>query len=215
MASIIKKTISLILGLALAITVSHAQQQTEREKVDELERQKEYQKQRQINARMDSAVQLMNLEQYEAADIKYRSVLAGIKSVPSELAYQFGKNSFHLAKYKQSVDWLTKYIQLKGTAGQYSDDAAVWLKRAEDALVKQREGQTAKTLEVLSRDFTIDCGPAGKVVCPVCSGTTVVIRRDYLGDKYSTCGFCHKTGSLTCEEYNLLLRGQLKPDNNK
>lgn len=215
MATINKKTISLIFGLALATTLSHAQQQTEREKVAELERQREYQKQRQITARLDSAVQLMNLEQYEAADVKYRSVLAGIKSVPSELAYQFGKNSYHLEKYKQSVDWLTKYIQLKGTSGQYSEDAALWLKRAEDSLVKQRAGQTAKALEVLSRDFTIDCGPAGKVVCPVCTGTTVVIRRDYLGEKYSTCGFCHKSGSLSCEEYNLLLRGQLKSDNNK
>lgn len=181
----------------------------------ELERQKEYKQQRQINARMDSAVQLMNLEQYEAADEKFRSVLASLKSVPSDVTYHFGKNSYHLEKYKQSVDWLTKYIQLKGTTGQYSEDASLWLKRAEEALVKQRATQTVKALELLSRDFTIDCGPAGKVICPVCNGTTVVVRRDYLGEKYSTCGFCHKTGSLSCEEYNQLLRGQLKPSTEK
>jgi hypothetical protein len=215
MASITQKTISLIFGLALITTVAYAQELTEREKVAELERQKEFQKQRLVNARMDSAVQLMNLEQYEAADTKFRSVLTSLKSIPSDLAYHFGKNSYHLEKYKQSVDWLTKYIQLKGTTGQYSEDAALWLKRAEEALVKQRATQTTKALEVLSRDYTIDCGTAGKVLCPVCGGTTVVVRRDYLGEKYSTCGFCRKSGYLSCEDYNLLLRGQLKPSNDK
>lgn len=218
MASITKKEVlvnTLIAGFVLLLCFPLAAQDAEREKLRELEQQKEFQKTRAINARLDSAIALMNQEQYEAADTKFRSVLANMKSIPSDVAYYFGKNSYYLKKYKQSIDWLTKYIQLKGTSGQFSEDAAVWLKKAEAGLLEQRQVLTAKTVEVLSRDFTIDCGPAGKVQCPVCNGSTVVIRKDYLGEKYSTCGYCHKTGFLSCEEYNKLLRGQLKDENVK
>jgi tetratricopeptide (TPR) repeat protein len=218
MASTTKKEVFisvLIAGFVLIFTCPVFAQDEEREKLRELEQQREFQKTRAINARLDSAIQLMNLEQYEAADVKFRSVLANMKSIPSDIAYYFGKNSYHLQKYKQSIDWLTKYIQLKGTSGQFSEDATAWLKKAEAGLLEQRQVLSAKTVEVLSRDFTIDCGPSGKVQCPVCNGSTVVIRRDYLGDKYSTCGYCHKTGFLSCEEYNKLLRGQLKADNTK
>jgi hypothetical protein len=217
MASTTKKEISigtLMMGLLLLACPVLAQDE-EREKLRELEQQREYQKTRAINARLDSAIQLMNQEQYEAADLKFRSVLANMKSIPSDVAYYFGKNSYYLQKYKQSIDWLTKYIQLKGTSGQFSEDATAWLKKAEAGLLEERKVQTTKTIEVLSRDFTIDCGPSGKVQCPVCNGSTVVIRRDYLGEKYSTCGYCHKTGFLSCDEYNQLLRGQLKADNIK
>lgn len=198
-----------VLLVLLAVSTGFAQE-TEKDKIRELEKQREFQKSRQINARMDSAIQLLNEGHYELADEKFRYVLANMKSVPSDVAYYFGKNSYQLSKYKQSVDWLTKYIQLKGTTGQYSQDAALWLKLSEDALIQQRLVQTAKATEILSRDFTIDCGPSGKVVCPVCNGSTVVIRKNYLGEKYSTCGYCKKLGYLTCEEYNQLLRGQLK-----
>ncbi len=203
-----KGAIGLIIFL-LAASSGFAQE-TEKDKVRALEQQREFQQERKINARLDSAIQLSNAGNYEEADVKFRAVLAGVKSVPSDLAYHFGKNSYQLQKYKQSIDWLTKYIQLKGTTGQYSQDATNWLKLAEAGLLQQRQVQTAKASEVLSRDYTIDCGPSGKVVCPVCNGTTVVIRKSYLGLNYSTCGFCNKLGFLSCAEYNQLLRGQLK-----
>src|SRR6185503_5385441 len=126
------------------------------------------------------------------------------------LTYYFGKNSYHIGKYKQSVDWLTKYIQLKGTSGQFSTEAAEWLKKAEHALVDERKSESENAAQVLSRDYVIDCGPSGKVMCPVCSGSTVVVKKNYLqGESYKTCPYCHQQGFLSCAEYNLLLRGQL------
>ena len=214
MASATKKEIPMKAALSILLVFLVASfgfcQDTEKDKIRELEKQREFQKELKINARLDSAIQLSENGQYEEADLKYRNVLATIKSVPSDLTYHFGRNSYHLQKYKQSVDWLTKYIQLKGTTGQYSLDAANWLKLAEEGLLQQRLAQSAKAVEVLSRDFVIDCGSSGKVTCPVCNGSTVVIRRTYLGEKYSTCGFCKQLGVLSCEEYNQLLRGQLK-----
>ena len=105
----------------------------------------------------------MEKEEYLAADEKLNYVLKNIKSVPSDLAYYFGENSYHIGKYKQSIDWLNKYIQLKGTAGQHSQAAVLWLKKAEVEHLKEKQTLTLQTQEVLSRDYDIDCGPTGKV----------------------------------------------------
>ena len=185
-------------------------QETEREKIRMLEQQKEYERARQVRMQMDSGIYYLSHEQYELADTKLKYALANMRSIPSDLAFYFGKNSYFIQKYKQSVDWLTKYIQLKGTTGQYSAEASSWLKKAEESLLEERKAESIKTAEVLSRDYTIDCGPSGKVTCPVCNGSTVIIKKDYFGETYKTCPYCSKHGFLTCEEYNLLLRGQLK-----
>jgi hypothetical protein len=186
--------------------------QTEKEKIQKLEEQRQMDRQRKITMKLDSAIRLSEEGQYEAADAKFKIVLKTIRSVPTDLTYHFGKNSFLLGKYKQSVDWMNKYIQLKGTTGQYSEAAMEWLAKAEVELLKEKEREAKLASEVLSKDFTIDCGPTGKVACTVCRGTTVIIKKTYFGDAYSTCGYCHKLGYLTCEEYNLLLKGELKPE---
>jgi tetratricopeptide (TPR) repeat protein len=188
--------------------------QTEKEKIQQIETQRQFDKQRRVTMQIDSAIRLTEEGKYEAADSKFKTALKNIRSVPSDLTFHFGKNSFFLGKYKQSVDWLNKYIQLKGANGQYSTEAIEWLEKAEAALLIEREIEARQASEVLSKDFTIDCGPTGKVVCTVCKGSTVVIKKGYFGDNYHTCGYCHKLGYLTCDEYNQLLKGELKPSIN-
>lgn len=190
-------------------------QEAEREKIRELEQQREIDKARKIRMQMDSGIYYMEKEQYALADEKLKFALANMKAIPSDLVFYFGKNSFYIGKFKQSVDWLTKYIQLKGTSGQFSVEASEWLKQAELELVKERQAESMKATEVFSKDYIIDCGPAGKVTCPVCNGSTVIIKKDYLGETYKTCGYCKQLGYLTCDDYNLLLKGQLKPSGTK
>ena len=187
-------------------------QQDEREKIQQMELDRTAQKQRAIRLQLDTAIMLIEKEEYLAADEKLNFVLKNIKSVPSDLAYYFGENSFHIGKYKQSIDWLNKYIQLKGTTGQHSQEAVQWLRRAEVERLVEKQTQTLQTQEVLSRDYDIDCGPTGKVTCPVCNGSTVIIKKTYLGETYKTCNYCRKQGFLNCDDYNKLLRGELKPE---
>lgn len=160
---------------------------------------------------MDSAVVNMNEGRYAEADKQFLNVLSNIKGVPSDLTFYFGKNSFYLNKYKQSIDWINKYIQLKGTTGQYSAEAATLLREAEAELIKERSKESAKAEQILAQDYDIDCGPSGKIICPVCKGTTVLIKRGAFNNEYKTCPYCDKHGILTCDEYNQLLRGELKP----
>lgn len=183
----------------------------DKERAEEYRLQMEQRKRTAILQVFDSAVTMVDQGEYAAAETKLLYVLNNIKSVPSDLTFYFGKNSYHLNKYKQSVDWLNKYIQLKGTTGQFYNEATDLLRKAEAGLLQERAKDVEKAQQVLSTNYDIDCGPAGKVTCPVCKGNTVIIKKGYLSDEYKTCPYCDKHGNLTCEEYNLLIRGELKP----
>ena len=95
-----------------SLTVSFAQE-VEKEKIRVLEQQKEFETNRLVRMQLDSGIALLEQEQYELADQKLRFALSNMKSIPSDLTFYFGKNSYFLGKYKQSVDWLNKYLQLK------------------------------------------------------------------------------------------------------
>jgi hypothetical protein len=201
------RTLLLLLLASCFSSGLYAQQQ----RVDDYLIQKEQMKKAALMREMDSGVYLMDVGKYALADAKFQYVLENVRSVPSDLTFYFGKNSFQMQKYKQSIDWLTKYIQLKGTNGQFSKEAVEWLKQAEAEYLKEKATASVKAQEVLSTSYDIDCGPAGKVTCPVCKGDHVVIKRGAFGDKYETCQYCDEHGWLTCDEYNRLLRGELKP----
>ncbi|NJN42376.1 MAG: hypothetical protein HC811_09305 [Flammeovirgaceae bacterium] len=175
----------------------------------ELQQQAAYD--RMIGMAIDSAVYFIDHGKYSQAEEQLSFILKNSRSVPSDVVFYFGKNSFYLNKYSQSVDWLNKYIQLKGSSGQFYGESIKLLKQAESEILVQN--QTAKPVQrdILSRDYDIDCGPAGKVTCPICKGTTVVIKKGYIESTYKTCQYCNEHGQLTCQEYNLLIRGELQP----
>lgn len=185
----------------------------DKELAEQYRLQAEQRKRAAIMQVLDSAVILMDEGKHELADKKLFYVLSNLKSVPSDLTFYFGKNSYYLEKYKQSIDWLNKYIQLKGTSGQFYAETLALLKKSEEGILNARAKEAVKAEQVLSTSYDIDCGPSGKVICPVCKGTTVIIKKGYINDQYQTCQYCDKHGNLTCEEYNALIRGELKPKN--
>src|SRR5690606_19227358 len=129
------KTVLLPLCLMLVLWVDVAAQEKEREAY--LLEQARL-KRMMLTRELDSGVYFMNEGKYELADSKFKYVLANIQGVPSDLAYHFGKNSYLLGQYSQSVDWLNKYIQLKGMNGQYSSEAVKWLRKAEEGVLEAR-----------------------------------------------------------------------------
>ncbi len=160
---------------------------------------------------LDIGVDLLEAGKYTEADVYFRKVLKNMKVLPTNLSYYFGKNSFYLNKYKQSIDWLNKYIELEGTRGRFFSDAVEHLNNAEAEYRKQREAEIQKVVAELSAEREIDCGESGKVKCPVCLGQGVIIKEGTFGNQYITCPFSDDQGRLTCEEFNLLIRGKLKP----
>ncbi len=183
------------------------------DRVEEYKLQQEQLKKTALLRELDSGVFFMDLGNYTKADEKFQYVLDNVKSVPSDLTFYFGKNSFYLGKYKQSIDWLNKYVQLKGTNGQYSNEAVTWMRKAEAEFVKEKSQASNQAGEILSKNYDIDCGPSGKVTCPVCKGDHVIVKKGAFGPAYKTCAYCNEHGWLTCDEYNQLLRGELQPKN--
>jgi hypothetical protein len=164
----------------------------------------------QLSKEIDDAVALMESGQYDAADIAFRLVIGKMETLPSNLAYYFGRNSFHLEKHKQSINWLNKYIQLKGTKGRFYDDAVKYLQLAEEEyLIISRQNQQQMETELSSGEY--DCGGLSKMICPVCHGNGVVIKRGPFDLIYQTCPYSAGESFLTCEEYNLFMKGLLAP----
>lgn len=165
---------------------------------------------------LDLGIKQYESGRYEDADKSFRQVLETVKVLPAEICFYFGVNSFYLEKYKQSINWLNKYIALKGTTGQYFDECTLYLEKAEEKyLLASTNDQNEVYDPGESVDYTvmprIDCGPSGKVICPVCKGQTVIIKRSAMSLAYRSCTYCDNHGNLTCDEYNLLLQGELKP----
>lgn len=166
---------------------------------------------------MDQGIKQFEAGEYEGADKSFRIVLESVKVLPAEICYYFGMNSYYLKRYKQSINWLNKYIELKGTSGQYFEECSKILKMAEQEYLEANKNQEppkniaeeqAKNLSGLSE---IDCDSGVRIICPVCMGKTVIIKKGLFGNEYQTCPYCDDHGTLSCEEYNLLLRGELKP----
>ncbi|MEM6737964.1 MAG: hypothetical protein AAGC64_11795 [Bacteroidota bacterium] len=163
-----------------------------------------------LTRRMDKGAELMALGQYDSAQVLFQSVLQNMKKLPSEIAYYFGRNSYHLGKHKQSINWLNKYIQLKGTKGKYYEPAIQFLKFAEDEYLRIQR-KAAKQVEVDLENAIYDCGGLEKMLCPVCHGSGVVIHAGLFDEVYKTCPYSEGEGYLSCEEYNLFMRGDLEP----
>tara|TARA_Y100001972_G_scaffold119036_1_gene159842 strand:- start:5345 stop:5929 length:585 start_codon:yes stop_codon:yes gene_type:complete len=163
-----------------------------------------------LSRRMDQGVLLMEAGQYESAQQEFLFVMSKMESLPSEMAYYFGRNSFHLTKYKQSINWLNKYIQLKGTQGRYYDMAIKYLQLAEEEYIKISKEQTAEIQKELQGD-DYNCGGLQKMICPVCNGTGVIVKDGPFDRIYQTCPYSLGESFLTCEEYNQFMRGELEP----
>lgn len=149
-------------------------------------------------------------QKYFLADSILKEKILNNNRVSSELTFLFGKNSFFLEKYEQSINWLNKYLELKGESGIFSDESIKFLELSNSKnLIENSRNIENVYVELYSYNY-IDCQNNRKV-CPICKGTSVMIIETDVSKIYKTCPFSDNKGFLTCDEYNLFLRGKLKP----
>ena len=149
-------------------------------------------------------------QKYLLADSILKEKILNNNRVSSELTFLFGKNSFFLEKYEQSINWLNKYLELKGESGIFSDESIKFLELSNSKnLIENSKNIENVYVELYSYNY-IDCQNNRKV-CPICKGTSVMIIETDVSKIYKTCPFSDNKGFLTCDEYNLFLRGKLKP----
>jgi hypothetical protein len=161
--------------------------------------------------------QMMKMDEgkFEQAEEVFREVLLHVEVVPADLCFYFGKNSYHLNKYTQSMDWLNKYIELKGTSGQFFDQAVEYLKLAEEEHTQENlasADKNEKKVQPKKKEF-IDCETTPVVVCPACKGEGVLIEQGSLGASlYKACNYCKESGRMSCENYKLYAVGKFIPE---
>tara|TARA_Y100000996_G_scaffold312380_1_gene248656 strand:+ start:2361 stop:2906 length:546 start_codon:yes stop_codon:yes gene_type:complete len=152
-------------------------------------------------------------KKYEDADKLLKEDILEENKVSSEITFLFGKNSYFLKKYNQSINWLNKYLELKGLNGKYSDETIKFLELSNTKLLIETEKDIENVyVELFSYNY-VDCQNNRKL-CPICDGTSVIIIENEIQKIYKTCPFSDNKGFLTCDEYNLFLRGELKPKSN-
>lgn len=163
---------------------------------------------------IDEGVKLMNQGQFMPADLQFKDVLSKVSVVPADLCFYFGKNSYHLKKYKQSIDWLNKYVELKGTSGRFFDQATEYLDMARTDLKAgqlSNRGETASEAANIKKKEELDCEEHPFVTCPVCKGSGVIVQQGRLGSSiYQTCPYSDEHGRMSCEDYKLYVKGKLR-----
>tara|TARA_B100000161_G_C33478269_1_gene381286 strand:+ start:370 stop:918 length:549 start_codon:yes stop_codon:yes gene_type:complete len=152
-------------------------------------------------------------KKYFEADSILKEKIKNSDKVSSDLTFLFGKNSFFLNKYKQSINWLNKYLELRGQAGKYSDETIKFLELSNTKLLIETEKDIENVYVQLFSYNYINCTNDRKI-CPICGGSSVMIIENEVSKVYKTCPFSDNKGFLTCDEYNLFLRGELKPKSN-
>lgn len=161
---------------------------------------------------IDTAVNYMNEDKYLEADKYFLVALDKINVLSADFCFYFGKNSYFLNKYSQSIDWLSKYLELKGSRGQFSDEAIALLDKAEAEFRNNRSSTGA--VDISTKFFylnTINCNEHESIICPVCKGDDVITTFDQLGERlFRTCPYS-TNGVLSCQDFNLLIQGKLKP----
>jgi len=163
-----------------------------------------------LNRRMDVGREMMLGGSYDSAEVQFTLVLKNMKPLPSEMAYFYGRNSYHLERYKRAINWLNKYIQLKGARGIYYEESVEYLQLAEDAYLElQQSDALFASKDIASGEF--DCGGLEKMVCPVCHGSGVIITHGTFEVLYKTCPYSLGEGFLSCKDYNLFMKGLLEP----
>ena len=149
-------------------------------------------------------------KKYEDADKLLKEDILEENKISSEITFLFGKNSYFLKKYNQSINWLNKYLELKGLNGKYSDETIKFLELSNTKLLIETEKDIENVyVELFSYNY-VNCQNNRKL-CPICDGSSVMIIENEIQKIYKTCPFSDNKGFLTCDEYNLFLRGELKP----
>jgi hypothetical protein len=161
---------------------------------------------------MEEGVNLMEAGEYVEADRNFKKVLRSLDVLPAEISFYFGKNSYFLNQYKQSINWLNKYIELKGTKGRFFEECVEYLNRAEMAYKLESEVNSEKVIDELTSSNEFDCKGVTHYKCPICLAEGVLLKPGKMNDIiYQTCPYCSGSGFITCEQYKLYLRGKLKP----
>jgi hypothetical protein len=170
--------------------------------------------------KFERAKKLMEDSLFFKANEVFVDLLTPDEVLPDDICYYFGKNLYTTGYKKQSRAFLYQYLALRDTSDQFFQPAVDLLKllgedmRRYDPIEEISANDTTGTEETdgakkITNRHDGTCHPDEVFMCPVCNGTTVLVRRGSFGNSYQTCPYCDENGIMDCDTYKLYLSGEL------
>ncbi|MGI9542682.1 MAG: hypothetical protein ACR2MX_05440 [Cyclobacteriaceae bacterium] len=165
-----------------------------------------------IKEYMELALDQMHDENYQAANLTFRKILASGEVIPTDMTFLFSHTLYMIDQFQNSKNFLDKYFRLTGRGGKYYSDA-VELKRVLDKEIEEilscslcnSHGYRLQPCTVCHQTGTIShtcsfCQGVGVTLCKVCDGSGVLITKNPLGeDHYQTCQNCEGKSQVDCK----------------
>ncbi len=157
--------------------------------------------------------QLVDSAEYEAANLAFTNLLATGHVMPDGLTFHFGKSLYHTEHPVPARKFLRAYLLLTDSSGPDSPEAIRLLDSLDTKYhdLFHPPGQPEEEVHTEHDPLDEPCNGKPKVLCPVCGGDGVVIRRGAVGEIYQTCPYGNPDGTMDCNDYKLFLKGELKP----
>lgn len=160
---------------------------------------------------MKGAQAAMERNEYETANSIFRDLIDSGLPLPEEMPYFFAETLFELKQYDNSANFLNKYLELSGFAGDHYQGAQELQKKLAGPLNEikvcqlcDRRGYRFKVCFTCegARQIEQDCDyckAKGVVGCSRCSGSGMITRVNIFKIvEYFECERCSGNGRLTC-----------------
>ena len=174
-----------------------------------------------LQEKMKLAISYMSDSNYNAANNAFRNILKTEKVLPKNFSYYFSETLYHLGQYKNSHNFLEKYLAITRKSGDFYKEAEhLGLLLSEQfekidkcALCNTKGYQFATCSLCLGDKITIvnchKCKALGIISCQKCKGEGVFIGTNSMGEKvYQSCDRCGSSGIHTCD----LCKGETQLD---
>lgn len=164
---------------------------------------------------VDKAKSQMDAGDYEGANKTFRKALATKRVLPTSMSYFFAETLFVIHQNQNAKNFIEKYIQLAGRAGDYYEDA-VRLKKLIDSQFEEIKACNYCNLSGYryiecdncnglghTVEICYNCHGNGLIMCPKCIGRGVLITQTSFGEPiYSSCDLCTSKGYISCNICN-------------
>ncbi len=139
---------------------------------------------------------------YDAAIETFRHLLTPQKLLPDELAFYFGKSLYHEGNHKHvAIDFLKKYLILRGDTARYYDETMTMLKAMGEYKEKQTKDKSKDTRTSAQKQLD-KCKENTHTVCPICNGKNTLVSPTAFGSSFRECNYCDERGLMPCNNYS-------------
>ncbi len=157
--------------------------------------------------KVKKGVYYMENEQYEKAGVTFGELMKPGIVLPDEICYYMGNTLYHTGRTRNSLRFLWKYLDLTDTVGVYYHETIALLESMGEGNPNEKVDDIEDEAFISVQDDP--CQGKEHVVCPICSGTGVIIKQSKFGTVYKTCAYSDEHGVMDCARYKKYLDGEL------